>query len=200
MSPGEQTRSANADLETLDDLIQELSGLCVVEKRVEQLAAQARDLYESRLKLWRPYWRQIGVKSHRAKKKRPLRSQKSWRISLLAEAVMVVGVVAASIGLILGWSANPVAMLAIARSAASTYLALRVCVRSGPIVPVEPRARRCYQCRYDLSGNESPIPPELIGVDLGPRKCPECGVIWPMRPELTLSPMRTHAWDWAMNS
>lgn len=44
-------------------------------------------------------------------------------------------------------------------------------------------ARVCPDCSYDLSGLPDEIEPEnLEGQRIGPERCPECGVPWPLLP------------------
>lgn len=38
----------------------------------------------------------------------------------------------------------------------------------------------CLRCGFMLTGIDRPIPKTLVGRDVGPRRCPECGLPWPM--------------------
>lgn len=58
------------------------------------------------------------------------------------------------------------------------------------------RPRTCHRCGYDLAGTSGPIPAEILGVDLGPRVCSECGADWPMSPELGMDPTRPPGPQW----
>jgi hypothetical protein len=44
--------------------------------------------------------------------------------------------------------------------------------------------RHCPDCNYDLSASHAdpPLDPESLGINLGPRHCPECGALWPLVP------------------
>jgi hypothetical protein len=44
--------------------------------------------------------------------------------------------------------------------------------------------RHCPDCSYDLSASHAdpPLNPESLGINLGPRHCPECGALWPLVP------------------
>ncbi len=50
------------------------------------------------------------------------------------------------------------------------------------------RLDRCRCCKYDLAGLDSSVALDALGVELGTRKCPECGVDWPAAPELRFDP------------
>jgi hypothetical protein len=41
---------------------------------------------------------------------------------------------------------------------------------------------RCPDCAYDLTGVPPAIPRERLGLNSGPRACPECGASWPLLP------------------
>lgn len=45
--------------------------------------------------------------------------------------------------------------------------------------------RRCPDCGYDLRGAPIAMDPILIGIDLGPKRCSECGGVWPLLPPRT---------------
>ena len=47
--------------------------------------------------------------------------------------------------------------------------------------------RHCPDCDYDLSASHAdpPLDPESLGINLGPRHCPECGAFWPLVPPET---------------
>lgn len=40
----------------------------------------------------------------------------------------------------------------------------------------------CPDCQYDLTGVPAAIPVERVGLETGPRACPECGCAWPLVP------------------
>lgn len=44
--------------------------------------------------------------------------------------------------------------------------------------------RHCPDCNYDLSVSHAdpPLDPQTLGINLGPRHCPECGALWPLVP------------------
>ncbi len=44
--------------------------------------------------------------------------------------------------------------------------------------------RHCPDCNYDLSAShpQPPLDPQTLGINLGPRHCPECGALWPLVP------------------
>lgn len=45
------------------------------------------------------------------------------------------------------------------------------------------RDRTCASCDYELSGHDDAIPPTALGGwKIGPRRCPECGALWPLVP------------------
>lgn len=44
------------------------------------------------------------------------------------------------------------------------------------------KQRSCPDCGYDLRGTPRGIDPSVLGLDIGPRRCPECGARWPLLP------------------
>ncbi len=44
------------------------------------------------------------------------------------------------------------------------------------------KRRLCPDCGYNLRGCPSGLDPGLLGLDPGPRRCPECGSAWPLLP------------------
>lgn len=49
-------------------------------------------------------------------------------------------------------------------------------------------AKRCCNCQYPLAGVPDAIPSRILqGVEVGPRRCPECGAPWPLVPPPTLA-------------
>lgn len=68
-------------------------------------------------------------------------------------------------------------------------------------------SRCCPDCGFDLAGTPAGIDAEAFGVDVGPRRCPECGALWPLvpppaipdaepRPYTRAMPPKDHAaWD-----
>jgi len=60
-------------------------------------------------------------------------------------------------------------------------LSLRGTVRVGSKVRINPN---CVVCHYDLRGTIPMIhPSKLRGTWIGPERCPECGLVWPMIPK-----------------
>lgn len=52
--------------------------------------------------------------------------------------------------------------------------------------------RHCPDCGYSLRGVPSGLDPDLFdGPDPGPKRCPECGVAWPLLPPPPLSPYQS---------
>lgn len=43
-------------------------------------------------------------------------------------------------------------------------------------------SRCCPDCGFDLAGTPAGLEVETFGVDVGPRRCPECGAWWPLVP------------------
>lgn len=79
------------------------------------------------------------------------------------------------------WVAMPVlavAILALAIRSARRREAQNKAITTGSSTEI------CHSCTYDLTGLPDSIPHEWVAVHVGPRRCPECGELWPRVPRM----------------